>query len=289
MYIASSVWQGATASLETILHLVNDARIHAVETRGLHFDSRFLAPTEPAPSTVNLFLLVEGRAQVDARWYDTPCYFAVGPDEFERREPAARAFRFEGEPRRSIEVCLGVDRLHASLGLTHGAHPLPESVTRAARSLFDRELSQEARVERASMLIAALAEHRLCTLPVDVDDGERGASLQRVVSSFVALFRNQDKSAYGKVLADLAQVSVRQATRDVSTLYRRFRLPGSSPRELFRVLRLRRVTLFLSAQDESLEDVARAVGYSGLDAMSRALRDAGLPPPGEIRRRLRGE
>jgi AraC-like DNA-binding protein len=285
MYVASSRWRGATASLETTLHLVDDARVHTVETRGLRFDARFLAPVEPLPGTVSLFVLVEGRAQIGPAWIDTPCWWTARADEFDKRAPSALAFRLEGEPRRSIEVCLDIERLHVPVGLAHGAHALPRGVRDAARALYG-EASPTERAARCAAFIAALAEHRICTLRAGTNDGERGATIERIVGSLVTLFHEQNTGAYGKLLASLAGVSVRQATRDVSTLARRFRLPGASVREMFRVLRLRRATMLLGARDESLEDVARAVGYSGLDAMARALRDAGLPPPGAIRRAL---
>lgn len=294
MYVAAGRWQGNGASIDTVLHLVNDARVHTVETHGLRFDARFLAPVEPTPGTVSVFLLVEGRVQIGARsetttTTSTPCFFAVGPDEFERRLPSARWFRFDGEPRRSIEICLDVARVRVPMGLTHGAQPLPPSVHAAALALFDPSLARETRVARCRALIVELDAHAICTLPNDVDDGEHDATLERVVTSFVSLFREQDTGALGKRLASLAQVSVRQATRDVSALYRRFRLPGASPRELFRVMRLRRAAILLSAPGTSLDEVAREVGYSGLDAMTRALRDAGFPPPGAIRRALLDE
>jgi len=161
MYVASGRWQGNGASLETVLHLVSDARIHTAETRGLRFDARFLAPVEPMPGTVSVFLLVEGRVQIGDRSElvqssGTPCFFAVGPDEFERRIPSARWFRFDGEPRRSIEVCLDATRVRVPIGLAHGARPLPPAVQAAALALFDRSLARETRIAQCRTLIAEL-------------------------------------------------------------------------------------------------------------------------------------
>jgi transcriptional regulator GlxA family with amidase domain len=45
--------------------------------------------------------------------------------------------------------------------------------------------------------------------------------------------------------------------------------------------------VLLSADDASVTDVATAVGYGSVDAMSRAFRDAGLPPPSVVQEQLR--
>ena len=54
-------------------------------------------------------------------------------------------------------------------------------------------------------------------------------------------------------------------------------------------LRLKVAVLFLSAEGISVAEVAEASSYGSVDAMARAFRDAGLPPPSKVQAQLRGE
>lgn len=51
--------------------------------------------------------------------------------------------------------------------------------------------------------------------------------------------------------------------------------------------RVRLAVPVLSATDARPDEVAAVVGYAGVESMTAAFRGAGLPPPGEVLRRLR--
>src|SRR5207302_10226440 len=92
-------------------------------------------------------------------------------------------------------------------------------------------------------------------------------------------FQHVATSTSLKQIASLAGLSLRQLGRDLTELTRTFGLFGGGFRDAMRILRLRAAALLLSAPDATPNDVARVVGYSSLDAMGRAFRDARLPPP----------
>ena len=93
------------------------------------------------------------------------------------------------------------------------------------------------------------------------------------------LYEDYATSSSLKQIASLANLSLRQLGRDLGDLTRTFGLFGAGFRDAMRVLRLRAAVLLLSAPTATPSDVARAVGYGGLDAMGRAFRDAKLPAP----------
>jgi len=59
---------------------------------------------------------------------------------------------------------------------------------------------------------------------------------------------------------------------------------GDSFRDVVSDVRLRWAVLLLSAPALPIRDIARASGYGSLQALGRAFRDAGLPPPSAVRR-----
>ena len=289
MYVAESRWSRGESSLEAGLYLVPGARLQTIVSRGLAMDTRFLAAAETPADTVNLFLLHEGSVGIGLDEAATvaghaPCWWVASRDEFELRRGPAASFSLRGEPRRSVEICLAVDRLHVPPGLRHGLRASSSALTASVAALFDRASSHRAqRVDRCRDLFRALSAEGICTLPTELDEGAHERSIQRILDSFDPLYQRHQTSAYAQLLAGLAGMSLRQTTRDVAAMTQLFRLPGNNLRELLRVLRLRRATMLLSAPGLSLEDVASEIGYGSLTALGRAFRDAGLPPPRDIR------
>jgi transcriptional regulator GlxA family with amidase domain len=84
-------------------------------------------------------------------------------------------------------------------------------------------------------------------------------------------------------------MSVRQIEQRVSGFLTRFDVGGKGWRPATLHLRLKVAVLFLSADGISITDVAEATNYGSVDAMARAFRDAGLPPPSKVQAELRGK
>jgi AraC-like DNA-binding protein len=81
--------------------------------------------------------------------------------------------------------------------------------------------------------------------------------------------------------------SIRKLRRMIMEVTERFPVPFDSWREGSKRHRLRMAIIALSADEISVRDVARAVGYGSEDAMARAFRDAGMWSPSRVREGLR--
>jgi transcriptional regulator GlxA family with amidase domain len=88
-------------------------------------------------------------------------------------------------------------------------------------------------------------------------------------------------------IGEATGVSLRQVDRYVQDFVTAFALVGDGWRPTTRYLRLKLAILFSSAEDASVGEIARIVGYGSPDAMARAFRDAGLPPPSVVQERVR--
>jgi AraC-like DNA-binding protein len=87
-------------------------------------------------------------------------------------------------------------------------------------------------------------------------------------------------------MSNVLGLSRRQAARDLKSFFDTFSLARGGFREETRRLRLRVAVIGLSAKGATVDEIARATGYGSVHAMTRAFRDAGLPPPGLVRAEL---
>ena len=88
-------------------------------------------------------------------------------------------------------------------------------------------------------------------------------------------------------LGEASAVSLRQASRDLFELTATYGFVGLGWRQMMRAWKIRLAVACLSAKGASVGDVAAIAGYGSTDAMRRAFRDAGLPPPTVVQERLR--
>lgn len=298
MFVTRSAWQRGTSSIEGGLFLVPGGRVLTMKTHGLTMDSRFMAPVAaPLPCT-HLLLVLDGWIALEGHGDRIPAPTAVclEPGEYEARQAGAAGLRIGGAPRASIEVTLPPAAILVPRGLARGAFPLPPAVTSAARALIDAHAAPTPqRLAACQGLLDVLVKEGLVQeglvqeglARVEHDRGSaQSASSQRLLDALEVLYRTHETHAYAQLIANLAGLSVRQLSRDMQALRRSALLPGTTLRELFRVLRLRRAALLLSASELTPSEVAREVGYGSLDAMGRAMRDAHLPAPSVIRAAL---
>jgi AraC-like DNA-binding protein len=87
-------------------------------------------------------------------------------------------------------------------------------------------------------------------------------------------------------IAMALSLSARQTTREVAELTTTFDMAGLGLREAGRLMRLRGAAILLSAPDGTATEVARVLGYRSLTALGTTFRNAGLPPPSEVRAAL---
>ena len=82
--------------------------------------------------------------------------------------------------------------------------------------------------------------------------------------------------------AEAVGLSVRQLRRDIDGFVDAFQFGLGGWRHEMRRLRLKIAALGLSAEGATVAEVARATGYGSTEAMARAFREAGLPPPSTV-------
>lgn len=284
MLSASSHLAFGGGMLRSTVFLERRLRVHVVQRDRLLFDSAFASPSRVPSAFVHLFVQLSGTfAPAGAPALSGPCAFVLAETEFDRVTRGARTFRSFGAPCTIVELRLPGADVHPPIGLGHGPVPLAPPVWDAYRALETGP--GEPAVHR---LLAALAGTGVVsadlTASVVTDEPERFA---RVWAVMQPLYQHVATSTSLKQIASLAGLSLRQLGRDLTELTRTFGLFGGGFRDAMRILRLRAAALLLSAPDATPNDVARVVGYSSLDAMGRAFRDARLPPPSLVHSAVR--
>lgn len=286
MLIANSHWRQGEASLEGSVFLAPDVRLHVVTARKLTFDSRFLCAARDDRRAAWLFCLLDGRAAFSegATTRDAARgMFCFNEHELDGHAPDAPILRLDGEPRRSVDIVLPM----AFVVSRARFQELPEDLGVSVDLMGNHALSHEVRLQAATKFCERLCEHGLVTPELAARAREPlGESVQRVYAALSSLYSTHETGAQLEVLAALAKISARQATRDMMNFLNTFPLPGKTFREVLKVLRLRRATLLLSCDETTVKSIAKDVGYGGVDAMARAFRDAGLPSPTEVRAAL---
>jgi AraC-like DNA-binding protein len=173
-------------------------------------------------------------------------------------------------------------RIRAPIGLAHGPVPLPELTWRA----FDALPPAGTGAEPAPLvaLLERLAADGIVARSVaeDAHHSSPDPLLARLWPKIAERYEKQDSGIYTDLFSVATGASPRQIARAMRTLTGTVLLFGGF-RESVRTLRLRRATMLLSAPSLRASEVARMVGYGSVDAMGRAFRDAGLPPPTTIR------
>ncbi len=281
MLVASSHRRFAGSDLRTSIFLERQFRAHLIARDRLVFDSRYSPAAKSKSTAVHLYASLRGSFQVYGQpILEGPQCYALVEEELDRVGPSSLTFRSQGAPALIVELRVPVASLRRPVGLRHGPLDLPAPVWRAYAALDDTFTSGGAPEPRLRELLAALGASGVLAADliasVVTDEPERFVRLWDVMRP---LYEDYATSSSLKQIAALANLSLRQLGRDLGDLTRTFGMFGSGFRDAMRVLRLRAAVLLLSAPEASPSEVARAVGYGGLDAMGRAFRDAKLPAP----------
>lgn len=276
MWLATGSFDGMGARMSSSIALVGPVRAHAVTREHLIVDSRVLAPTAHEAGVANLYLLSQGRLELDdGRWLDAPIGLALLESEFERPARGARWFRVRDGA--SIDLRVPSHMLGVRAGIARGPIALTAATHAAAESLL-----RAPRTEAVADLLRALADASLVTRAA-LDP--LGATEPRFAATWAGL-----SSAYGlhatgldhKGLGRLVAMPLRTLQRELHDLYASAGLADGF-RSTTRWVRLRRAAVLLSAPTATIASVAAIVGYGSVDALARAFRDVALPTPGEVR------
>jgi AraC-like DNA-binding protein len=268
--------------------------ISIVRRSGLVLDTRFVAPAADAPSAMTcLYLLQSGRWTLHDREggpLEAPCAFVVSEEDLEGRR-GARPFTFSarGEPYRSIEIHVANEDWPRAPAATPARLDLPSASWRRAEAVQQRAAGGDAACrEVVGELLRGLAAAGVLA------SGAVERALRRVPRRhallWVALRPMIEKLYPTPTLQEVAGtmgLSTRQVDRYVEDFVGAFGLVGERWRSSTLHLRLKLAVILLSADDASVAEVARVIGYSSADAMARAFRDAGLPPPAAVQRNVR--
>lgn len=260
--------------------------------------TRFVpAADSPRRNGACLYILRRGDFSVDGSEvrFDGPVAFVLSEHHLEG-ESGVRSltYRASGSPSEAIEVHLAEEDLQPSavqlpIELPISV-PLDSASWAAAERVLDRvQHGQDAEIENAiTLLLSALATAGIVTRRVAAG-ATAPLPFEKLWRAVGPLARRFALSATMDEVGKLADVSPRQLDRYMNAFFEQFTMFGGGWRTVTRLLRLKLAILFLSAENVSIAEVARTVGYGSADAMARALRDAGAESPSAIRAVLRDE
>jgi AraC-like DNA-binding protein len=272
------------STLQTTIFLERRLRAHLVTRDRLLYDTAFGSRGRAPGRVVHLYVTLRGMLQISGGPpLAGPHAYALAETEFDHVVPGARTFRSFGAPCEIVELRVPTAALQRPVGLDRGPLELPPSVWDAYHELA-RARSEAAVHRLIEALAAADILSREVAASVVTAEPER---FVRVWSVLEPLYGDLAASTSLKQVASIARLSLRQLGRDLHDFTTTFNLYGGGFREAMRVLRLRAAVTLLSAPGCTPSDVARTVGYSSLDAMGRAFRDAHLPAPSIVQGAVR--
>lgn len=283
MLVARSQKSVGAASLRTSVALAPRVGIVAIDRRGLVFDTRFVPgdAAPPRPMTI-VYTVLEGTLAIDdGNVYAAPAVFAIAEADLEgalgQRKNTHRTL---GERYVAVEIHLRTEDI-----TWPPRTPLGASFFRACRRVVeDGGESDDALHETASEALDVLREHGVVGAEVVI---ERTVGSNAVSRVWGAIRPALERLAALAPMKALGAASPRQTKRDVDLLSSSYPVVHGGWREMVQRYRLKLAVLFLSAESTTVAIVAREVGYGSADAMGRAFRDAGLPSPSEVQRRIR--
>lgn len=283
MLTARSHKSVGAASLRTSLVLTPRAGVVAIDRRGLAFDTRFV-PGDAAPERpmTIVYVVLEGRlAMGDGPVHSSPTVFTIAEADLEGALGArTNTHRTVGERYAAVEMHLRTDDV-----TWPPRTPLGEPFFRACRRVVEEgSESDEELHETAREALDLLREHGVIGPDVTLERAVGSAAISRVWS---AMRPALERLAALAPLKELGVSSPRQTKRDIDLLASSYPVVRGGWRAMVQRYRLKLAVLFLSAEGVTVATVAREVGYGSADAMGRAFRDAGLPSPSEVQRRLR--
>ncbi len=286
MFVASGQLALGSSLFRSSLALDHGVRLFAVERRRLVYDSRLVSAVASAQSTFTIALIVlAGEVQIEGRRIAAPALLLLDEATFDG--PARIALRSQGDTYRALEARLPRSSFRSRAPSVIDVRDVSSALLDASmfyvqRALDDGavELDDEARGVLRQLCAADILERE-----PELQTGVQHAITTRVWRAIAHVYGRGDLSATLKVVAATERIPLRSATRAVQLLYDDLPFPGRAWRETALGLRLKLASMFLSS-DASIAEVARAMGYGRLEAMTHAFQRAGLGSPSEVRSRL---
>jgi AraC-like DNA-binding protein len=292
MLVARGTTKIGAASMRWALTFASRFWSVLVVRDGFTLDTRFVPAPDGAPKgNAILYVLLEGvwvELGGKKRTFNAPCSFLLTEEEYEGAHGKRGApYRAKGSPTfRALELHF----VESDMRVPYGEVTLSQASWQAAKDAVDlgKHRTDEELLTPVSALLRALGADGVVTDSL-VETATKDGS-----PTFARLWRALRPMAERLYLApsmsEVSQntgMSERQIDRHVRSFVETFGLVGAGWRPATKHIRLRLAVLLLSAEDATIADVAKMVGYGSTDAMARAFRDASLPPPTTVREHVR--
>lgn len=292
MFSATARRQLGDGSFQVTLVFERRFTLHVVERRALAFDSRFVpAPTARSENSL-LYLVLEGELELCSsppRELRGPVAVRMEEATFEGAPAGASGgLRTRGAVFRALELRAHRSDLAAPSAGEIEVIELGPDIWASAQALHASARAGDPSLQaRVSGWLDALAAGGWASRELSTSVTAEDPRFARVWAGVRPLAERFSLLPSLDELAGVSGLSLRQLARDIEGFVRTFRLPDRSWRETTRRLRLKTALLGLSASGLSISEVARAAGFGSVEAMARAFRDNGLPPPSAVRESLR--
>jgi len=283
MLTATSETRFGDSRILSALLLERRFRAFLIWRHRLVFDSRFALPAPGNLELATLYFALDGELAVADRPVTPPIAYVISAEELETRRPGRTTFRSWGDPAVSFELQLPSSHVTAPIGLEHGPLQLSEPTWAAVHEFVEAFAIARPIEPLLTRVLAGLVQDGVLvdTLANTIEPEPEWVT--RLWNAMAPLYGSYTTAVSLFDLARQAGLSLRQLRRDVKAMSSTFALYGAGFRETIQVLRLRLAILLLSSHDVTIGEIAKRVGYSGLDALARAFRDNGLPPPNVVR------
>jgi AraC-like DNA-binding protein len=293
MLFAKGALNYGPTSLTLHVALSRNLEIQTTERRACRFDTRFLAPRDAAGKDRVIFhVYLAGHVEVMGL-PPLECPFAMLSTEGQYYGATGEKpvpLRAWGDPYLKIEI-----RVRASDAMIEApAAPTllspGEAFWKAARdyaatvdaSASDANACESAARDFSMNLVRAGWLGARAFGGMATNDA---AGLTRLWDALMPSFAVIDMNASLKLLSTRAGITTRHIARNVEALFERIGSPIGF-RAFLAEHRLRIAVILLSAPHARLEEIAELAGYSSADSLAAAMRDAGLPPAGQLKRLL---
>jgi AraC-like DNA-binding protein len=261
-----------------------------VDRSGLALDTRYIpGSTTPDKRQLCLYLLLSGRfVHHEIGVFEGPVAFVLTMSQLEGTNgKRASTFRSTGSPYIAIEMRLSDDHLIYPWR-PNEAIPLDaatwETFTRAADGAANDD---GAYAKSAGELVGRLASAGIVSSAVHESAAkEDGWAVQRLWRAIKPMAEGLQPASSLQEVSQGSGLSTRQTSRVIDD-FLSLGVWGLGWRQITLHGRLKIAILLLSAEDASVDEVARIVGYGSHNAMARAFRFAGLDSPSLIQQRLR--
>ena len=260
-------------------------RVFTVRRSNVVWDTRFTRPQKHTSSARRVvYLLLEGWVQ----WHgggrlEAPAGFVASQQAIEGLlGTPSLTLAAGGSPFQALQVGVSVSESHAEATALRTIE-LNAPLMAAARAVADQ--FPGAPVEAISVLLdrcsdSGLVEPGLAATIVR----DEPPQIRRIWDAFSYHYMTMNPAPTLQEMVTASGLSMRQLARDIDECFRTFGFEWRGWRDLTNEYRLRWATLLLSLEEIPVAQVAAAANYSSTAALDRAFREAGLPPPREVRR-----